>query len=669
MDLRFKLVSSIYESPAVPIAAVSAPETNSSSVSVSPGDLEKFRKLNDETFEYNQNSIDVANPDYFKVPLKSFMPPQAEAYSSSIVDDILLGPINENMVWEVKDLAGNWIKSNNQYLSIVDLRTNQLMEAGVQYSSDGSTWGTDTALNYIRLLFSSESLIGAIPLVTFADITPSGTIMYHRLITPTARFTDFSISESIDARSKTKYSIRFHRDNYKTEFGLTSDTLTWQNDPISNIDIVIPRRRKTQAWTFQIRKATEVLGDIFVSTINLVGSRPAVTTAEVPHRITPGVLKLSQKDLNVISSGVVADLHDDWTVGIHLTINGKDKTNTILDVNEKEGYILLKQPVSRSSSILVDYAVDTDNWVEVNFDLNPRAERKTLRPGWMDFDVDDSDYSLYIQRNTVGPDFFIGPSARLNKIYPYPADIEDPKTAADYITKRPSHISLGSISVRSVKKVSIVDIRRPGGGLKDKYKTDTSYDLKSHTSLGFYDGLPIQENVVVLKLPTEIYRSIYDRHVVTDTNSRLDKTDTFVRGSTLSLSYSPHFNYTLYDWLKEKWDLSQITVDVTDSNGTSRAIDVTNYTNLIDVPTLTAFSSSAQYTYYYYRGKIYLNASSYILASVSYKYVVTESIDQNAHIAASNYINDAINSFIAAGTFFVVQDTDGNPYPAERESK
>lgn len=667
MDLRFKLVSSIKDTPAVPVAAIAAPETNSSAVSVNPGDLDSLRTLNAETFEYNQSSIDPTNPDYYRVPFKSVLPPQAEAYSTSIKEDILLGPVNENMVWEVTTLAGTLIKANNHYLSVLDIRANQLMPYKIQYSSDGSTWGTDETLDYIRLLFSAEDLIGSVPMVTFADITSDGVITYHRLITPTARFTDFSIVESIDSISRTKYSLRFQRATYQSEFGITADTVTWQNNPISNIEIVIPTKRKTQAWTFQVRKATEILGDIFVSTINMLGSRPAVVSQEVPSHITPGVLQVSQKDLSVISGGLIADLHDDWTTGIHLTINGKDKTSSILDVNEAEGYILLKQPVSKSSTVLVDYAVDSAKWVDINFDLNPRAERKSLRPQWLNFDVDDSNYTLYIQRNTVGPDFFIGPSARMNRLYPYPGDIEDPKTAADFIVKRPTHISISTLSVRSIKRASVIDIRRPGGGLKDTYKSDTQYDLKSHTNLGFYDGRPIQENVVIYKLPYEVYRSVYDRYITSDTNNRVDYTDTFTVGDTLTLTYTPHLSYILYDWIKELWDVPQITVDITDASGTTRAIDLTNYTNPVDLPTLVDYSTSAEYTYYYFRGKIYLNTETYTQISVNYKYVAAEILDQNAHIAASRYIHDSIKSFLPAGTFYVLQDTDGNPYPATRE--
>ena len=665
MQLRFKLVSSIANSLVVPLAAVATPEISSKSISVTSGDLDSLRTLNEESELYTASSVVSGDTDYSQVPIKSSLPPRAADYSSSITDDILVGPTGSNLVWEVRNLAGTLIECNNEYLSVVDLRTNQILQAELQYSSNGSTWSTDPSLKYIRLIFSAEYLIDTIPLVTFAEIGNDGPIFYHRLITPVARFTDFSIAESITAGTVTTYALKFHKDNYEAEFGITDSTLTWQNNPINNIEVVIPSRRKTQAWNFQVKKASEIVGKTFASTVNLQGNRPLLVTNEVPSRVTPGVLKLSQKDVSVISGGVIADLETDWTVGIHLTVNGKDKTNTILDVNEQSGYVLLKQPISKSSSILVSYAVDQTKWVEFSLDLNPKIERKTLRPDWMTFDVDDSNYGLYIRKGTVTPTFFIGPSATMNRLYLYPGDLEDPTTAtANYTVKRPSHISIATLAVQSLKSPAIVDIRKPGGGLKDTRRQETEFDLKSHTDLGFYDGQPIQENVVVIKMPLEIYRSIYNRYIETDTNSQLDQQDTFTFGNILTLTQTPYFSYINYDWLNEKWDTNPITVSITNSNGVSvDALDLTNYQNLAEVPTLETFASTAQYLFYYYRGKIYLNTSTYTSVLVSYKYVAAEVFNQRAHIAASDYINNALKSLIAEGTYYILQDTDGNPYP------
>lgn len=663
MQLRFKLVSSLLNSPVAPIAAIAAPEVNSASVSIIPGDLDSLRTINEEAEIYNDNSVVSGDTDYYHVPIKSSLPPQAADYSSSLEEDILIGPVEANVVWEVKNIAGTLIKCNNEYLSIVDLKTNQILPASVQYSSDGSTWSADSSLKYIRFVFTAEDMINTIPLVTFAELGNDGPIFYHRLITPVARFTDFSITEAINTGTVTTYVLKFHKTNYETEFGITDSTLIWQNNPISNIEVVIPSRRKTQAWNFQIRKASEILGNTFVSTVNLLGSRPLIVTEEVPSRITPGVLKLSQKDVSVKSDGIIADLATDWTVGIHLTINGEDKTNTIIDVNEETGYVLLNQPVASSSSIIVNYAVDTTKWVEFSLDLNPRIERKSLRPPWMTFDVDDSNYSLYISKGTVSPSFFIGPSARLNRLYPFQGDLEDPTTAAEYIIRRPNHISIATLGVQSTKSPAIIDVRKLGGGLKETLKRETNFDLKSHVSLGFYDGQPIQENIIIIKMPIEIYRSIYNRYIETDTNSQLTQQDTFTNSSTLKLTQTPYFSYVGFDWLNGKWDTQPITISVTDSDGTYDALDLTNYKNLAEVPVLETYTSTLQYLFYYYRGKIYLNTSTYTSILATYKYVVTEVFNQDAHIAASDYIDNALKSLIAEGTYYILQDTDGNLYP------
>lgn len=670
--LRFKLASSLEKSLAAPIAAVTGPEANSTAVSVSPGDIDALRTLNEESRSYTEGSIVGGNPAYYQVPIKSPFPPQAASYSSSIVEDILVGPASENMVWKATDVSGTLMECNNEHLTLVDLKTNRRLPAAVQYSSDGTAWSSsDDSLKYVRFVFAAEDLVGAIPLASFAVLGNDGPIFYHRLVTPVARFTDFSVQEAISAGAVTTYVLRFHKSNYESEFDITNNkVITWQNNPLSNIEVILPRRKKTQAWNFQVRRATEILPGAFVSTVNLLGNRPTVVKDEVPTRVTPALLKLGQKDVNVISGGAIIDLETNWAVGIHLTINGDDKTGSILDVNEKNGYVLLSQPVSGTASILVSYAVDSTKWVEFSFDLNPKIERRNLKPPWMSFDVDDSSYSLYLQKGTLGPDFLIGPSARLNRLYQFSGDLTDPRDApAVHLPRRPHHISIATLSVQSPKSSTVVDVRRPGGGLKPEYRRDNRFDLKSHTSLGFYDGQPTQENVIIIKMPLEVYRSVYNRYIESDSNEQLPKSETFtVPKKILTLAKKAYFSYVGYDWPNRVWDNPPITVRITDSVDTYSALDMTNYSNLADTPTLPDYSAAEQYLFYYYRGAIHLNSSDYVSASVDYKYVEDEVFNREAHTAASKYIGNSLEALLPAGTYYILQDTDGKPYPATKRN-
>jgi len=270
--------------------------------------------------------------------------------------------------------------------------------------------------------------------------------------------------------------------------------LTFMNNPLSQVELLWCDKEDHKNWTLYLPRKVE-FGPNSTITIMPTGSGPATKRhkyIEKEHikKVRSRLLQTNHRGLDI--TGGVSFSNNTESINyeygyIKLYDKKENHYNKVVwDIDPKRGYLLLEDPVK--DELLIDYKVD-DSW----FSFNP--EEINMNP------LRNNVLTYYVWMHNTTHRMYYSDSNNKSLL------VESGGAATPVVlTNKYSHL----FTVSTVYKDSqALDIRQHGGVLKDQ--DGVAFDLKSHTTLGYWGYEPTPLNAVLVDLPDTILENMINQ--------------------------------------------------------------------------------------------------------------------------------------------------------------
>lgn len=268
---------------------------------------------------------------------------------------------------------------------------------------------------------------------------------------------------------------------------VTGEQVTVINNPAKNIEALWCDKEWYKNWYLHLPETIE-LGKSSAVHITSNKVRHSYIQNEKINTLRPRLIKTNHKDLVTVSqmnpiNGVTYDgtgyvfIHND---------NGDHYDMNIWDIDESRGLLLLEDPIKYNLNI--DYLVDKESWFPISdIDMNP------LNNGGEPY--------IYLWLHISG-NVYYSTAAKKHHLYQCGKDNSLPIV----LTSDFSHI----FTARTIiKEYTTVDARRRGGELLNKdYE---NFDIKSHTTYGYWGYEPTQLNTLLVELPDTVLENMINQ--------------------------------------------------------------------------------------------------------------------------------------------------------------
>jgi len=265
-------------------------------------------------------------------------------------------------------------------------------------------------------------------------------------------------------------------------------TLYVKQNALNRIQVLMPYYQWHHDWYLLVRKGVIITENQIFITQNLPYGAPAALHARVPVTfINRSLIQVPIPDINTSITPTVY-------------FNNVKQDDIVEDYASRFGIIRLKRSVPADVICQVDYEINTGNWLELrSVDFNPHRNHDS---GKHFTRITDVGISFWLQPANMGYQILRSYSSEPGLAYYENSD--------GHTIIRGEWKQLATVKTIQQAQPDFVDIRQPGGGLKEEYRD--SVDTTGYTDWGFYDGKPIDNISIVVRIPRSKYDEIYQSY-------------------------------------------------------------------------------------------------------------------------------------------------------------
>jgi len=261
-----------------------------------------------------------------------------------------------------------------------------------------------------------------------------------------------------------------------------------KQNAFNRIRMVMPYREWYNEW-FMLISRGYIAGTKSFYTTTLNGTNyPASIIKDDPARpVTGNIFKVSYPDINTAAA-------------ITIYFDGEEQTDLDVEISSRFGLIQLPKAVSASVKVTVDYRINHTNWIESNMvDFNPHANHST---GTI-YNATAISVKYLLQPIELGGLLMFSISSNPGIAMPDGFGYSSGAVIS-------SNWAIAA-EVRTIEQDAIkyFDIRHSGGQLKESFRSKVGWT--GFTDLGFFDGQPVENIAIIIRLPDAVYTDLYRR--------------------------------------------------------------------------------------------------------------------------------------------------------------
>jgi len=364
-------------------------------------------------------------------------------------------------------------------IRLLYLKTNRpLTNFKVEYQN-GTSWqdipnGTGAQTVRVKLLDEDAARD---PIIIIYN-TPTQMNHYELMNTPTPLFQgDWSLS------------IQNNRLAISTSGLLASTTKLYvKQNALKRIQAIMPHYQWYQDWHILVRKGVLITETSIFDITGAPYSAPPTLQKNAP------VTFISREIVQV----PIPDIDISKTITVYF--DGEVQDDIVNDYAPQFGIIRLKRPVPAGVDCRVDYEVVSTNWIELSsVDFNPHQGHSS---GKRLTNITDVGVTFWIQPIHMG--------GNIMRSYTSEPGVAFFEKRDGFLSIRGGWEPLITAKIRKQPAPGFVDIRESGGGLKEDFKEKVEW--LGCTDWGFYDGKPIDNISLVVRIPRSKYNEVYDRY-------------------------------------------------------------------------------------------------------------------------------------------------------------
>jgi len=457
--MKFKFANKLDQNSAgqnigtVPVAALLGGDPSSNEVVTEYGDDYTY------VFGYTSSTLQIVSETTGSTGGYISPGTNLSGYSSNLIpfDDIIIGSPDSNMLGVLSQAA------TGEYI-IYDLLTNKVFNDFVINDPDDQNAGIYLAAKDCKdkvLVYRTED-------------------DEERFLTYDHRYHKDSDWE-INANG---LRIDFLNDDF-----VTGNQVTISKNPFTKVEALWTDREWNKKWEVHIPKTVQ-LGTGSAIEIKSNVKRHKYIQNEKIDLLRPRLIKTRHKDWGQSVSGMQLNPENiiyDGSGYVHIKNPNNEWANyTVWDIDMVKGLVLLEDPIKYNMRI--DYKINSSNWIPLKeTNMNPLKNPQKCF------------YYIWLRDN--GNLYYSFSDAKL-LLYPYGSTAQTPVVR----TLAYDHI----FTIRTVSSdYRAIDIRTRGGEVLDK--NNANYDIKSHTTFGYWGYEPTQLNTVLIEFPDVILETMIDQ--------------------------------------------------------------------------------------------------------------------------------------------------------------
>jgi len=370
--------------------------------------------------------------------------------------DILLGPVDANLTSTLTDATAD------EFI-IYDLLTNKPFTSFAKVNSNTVHLGAYDYQNNVLVYRTSTDE------ERFLKVSPRYTVG-----------SDWSIVDNTIELTHSDFVV--------------DNQLTFMNNPLSQVELLWCDKEDYKNWTLYLPRKIE-LGPNSTILITPTGAGPSskrhkYIEKEHINKVRSRLLQTNHRGLDITGDGSFSNNTEsiNYEYGYIKLYDKKEKhyNKVVWDIDPKRGYLLLEDPAK--DGLLIDYKVD-DSWFPFDsevINMNPLRNNVLTYYVW----IHNTTHRLYYS-NSNNKSLLFENNTFSNTVV---------------LTNKYSHL----FTVSTVYKDSqAIDIRQHGGVLKNQ--DGAAFDIKSHTTLGYWGYEPTPLNIVLVDLPDNILENMIDQ--------------------------------------------------------------------------------------------------------------------------------------------------------------
>jgi len=467
--LTFKLFDRYSpEKSVIPVAGILSPEKTSRTVGLTR-DYQQLR--HDETYQLSRVS------DSWETPYPCSSPQlDLSLYAADI--NVSLDPVY-NLQYQLKHTTADF--PDIHVYGLLDNMTVSQVKVQFLNGSDWQDTPADTDYQTVRVLLHDEDVFDKPVAISYSRRDAEVNSDNYEELVDNLTATVLPVTDYTVTLSGGKLVI-----NVAAAGALESaGDIYVKENALNRIQAYIPTSNWYQEWYLLFRRGTFLGKDGIYSTREVTGYAPSIYQQERVSLINARTTQTRYRD-------VVFTQASDITV----TVNGVEQSDIIQAVDARFGIIRFKNNLPPGATVLLSYRITTANWIEVRgVDFNPH-----------------NGHVIHKGNHNDGVIFWLSLLANSTMVYSFD---QESGLGFDIFNNSPTPLRprwKPLVNARTLQQATprVIDIRPHGGGLRPQLRERVGWE--SFTDFGFYDGKPIENIGLVVKLPYTVFSELTNRY-------------------------------------------------------------------------------------------------------------------------------------------------------------